>query len=127
TPPRISSTIRGGNRDRRGFRRSPSPAGRLVAADHRRDARVRPPGRARHHGGRQRSDRRAAPGARRLAPAARSGGALRCARRDRPGEEDLVARAVVLWLARGCGVDAPTPRVLLDADERYTESAAARE
>jgi len=48
-------------------------------------------------------------------------------RRDRPGEEDLVARAVVLWLARGCGVDAPSPRVLLDADERYTESAAARE
>ena len=48
-------------------------------------------------------------------------------RRDRPGEEDLVARAVVLWLARGCGVEAPSPRVLLDADERYTESAAARE
>jgi hypothetical protein len=48
-------------------------------------------------------------------------------RRDRAGEEDLVARAVVLWLARGCGVDAPSPRVLLDADERYTESAAARE
>ena len=43
-------------------------------------------------------------------------------RRDRPGEEDLVARAVVLWLARGCGVEAPSPRVLLDADERYTES-----
>jgi len=46
--------------------------------------------------------------------------------RDRPGEEDLVARAIVLWLARSCGVDAPSPQVLLDADERYTESAAAR-
>jgi len=46
-------------------------------------------------------------------------------RRDRPAEEDLVARAIVLWLARGCGVDAPSPQVLLDADEPYTESAAA--
>jgi nicotinamide mononucleotide (NMN) deamidase PncC len=45
-------------------------------------------------------------------------------RRDRPGEEDLVARAVVLWLARGCGVEAPSPQILLDADEQYTESAA---
>jgi hypothetical protein len=42
-------------------------------------------------------------------------------RRDRPAEEDLVARAVVLRLARGCGVAAPSPRVLLDADEHYTE------
>src|SRR2546426_6750391 len=46
-------------------------------------------------------------------------------RRDRAAEEDLVARAVVLCLARGCGVDAPSPRVLLDADERYAEAAAA--
>src|SRR3989442_12316559 len=46
-------------------------------------------------------------------------------RRDRPAEEDLVARAIVLCLAKGCGVDAPSPRVLLDADERYTEAAAA--
>lgn len=44
-------------------------------------------------------------------------------RRDRPAEEDLVARAIVLRLARGCGVAAPSPRVLLDADERYTEAA----
>jgi nicotinamide mononucleotide (NMN) deamidase PncC len=43
-------------------------------------------------------------------------------RRDRPGEEDVVARAIVLWLARGCGVEAPSPRILLDADERYAES-----
>lgn len=43
-------------------------------------------------------------------------------RRDRPGEEDLVARAVVLWLARACGVAAPSPRTLLEADERYAEA-----
>src|SRR3989442_7375702 len=46
-------------------------------------------------------------------------------RRDRPGEEDLVARAIVLWLAKGCGMDGPSPRSLLDADERYTEAAAS--
>jgi len=34
----------------------------------------------------------------------------------------VVARAIVLWLARGCGVEAPSPRILLDADERYAES-----
>lgn len=45
-------------------------------------------------------------------------------RRDRAGEEDLVARAIVLWLARACRVDAPSPRELLDADERYTEEPA---
>jgi nicotinic acid mononucleotide adenylyltransferase/nicotinamide mononucleotide (NMN) deamidase PncC len=44
-------------------------------------------------------------------------------RRDRPGEEDLVARAIVLWLARACKVVAPSPRVLLDADESCTESS----
>ena len=43
-------------------------------------------------------------------------------RRDRAAEEDLVARAIVLWLARGCGVDAPSPRSLLDADEHYAET-----
>jgi nicotinamide mononucleotide (NMN) deamidase PncC len=43
-------------------------------------------------------------------------------RRDRPGEEDLVARAIVLWLARACGVAAVSPRSLLDADEHYTEA-----
>ncbi len=43
-------------------------------------------------------------------------------RRDRPAEEDLVARAIVLWLARACGLDAPSPRGLLDADDRYTEA-----
>jgi hypothetical protein len=42
-------------------------------------------------------------------------------RRDRAAEEDLVARAIVLWLARACGVDAASPRVLLETDELYTE------
>jgi hypothetical protein len=42
-------------------------------------------------------------------------------RRDRAAEEDLVSRAIVLWLARGCGVVAPSPRSLLDADEHYAE------
>lgn len=46
-------------------------------------------------------------------------------RRDRAGEEDLVARAIVLWLARACGVDAPSPASLLDADETFTDGAAA--
>src|SRR5262245_32927137 len=43
-------------------------------------------------------------------------------RRDRPGEEDLVARAIVLWLGRACGVAVSSPRSLLDADERYAEA-----
>ena len=43
-------------------------------------------------------------------------------RRDRPGEEDLVAKAIVLWLARACGIAALSPRTLLDDDERYSEA-----
>jgi Cytidylyltransferase-like len=43
-------------------------------------------------------------------------------RRDRAAEEDLVARAIVLWLARACGVAAPSPRSVLDADEHYAET-----
>jgi len=46
-------------------------------------------------------------------------------RRDRAGEEDLVSRAIILWLARACGVAAPSPRSLLDADEHYAESDVA--
>src|SRR5207253_458235 len=46
-------------------------------------------------------------------------------RRDRGAEEDLVSRAIVLWLARACGIEAPSPRSLLDADERYAEAVAA--
>ena len=33
-------------------------------------------------------------------------------RRDRAAEEDLVSRAIVLWLARACGIAAPSPRSL---------------
>jgi hypothetical protein len=43
-------------------------------------------------------------------------------RRDRAAEEDLVSRAIVLWLARACGVAAPSPGSLFDADEHYAEA-----
>jgi nicotinic acid mononucleotide adenylyltransferase len=43
-------------------------------------------------------------------------------RRDRAAEEDLVSRAIILWLCRACGVAAPPPRSLLDADEHYAEA-----
>jgi len=46
-------------------------------------------------------------------------------RRDRAAEEDLVSRAIVLWLARACGVTAPPPKSLIDADEHYAETVAA--
>ena len=46
-------------------------------------------------------------------------------RRDRAGEEDLVARAIVLCLARACGVDAPSPEGLLSSDEHYSAQAVA--
>jgi Cytidylyltransferase-like len=45
-------------------------------------------------------------------------------RRDRAAEEDIVSRAIVLWLARACGIAAPSPRSLLDADEQYAETVA---
>jgi nicotinamide mononucleotide (NMN) deamidase PncC len=56
---------------------------------------------------------------------ARCTGVLAKGRRDRAAEEDLVSRAIVLWLARGCGTAAPSPRSLLDADEHYAESTVA--
>src|SRR5271169_5905867 len=46
-------------------------------------------------------------------------------RRDRAAEEDLVSRAIVLWLARACGITAPSPRSLLGADEHYAETVYA--
>src|ERR1700693_5910908 len=46
-------------------------------------------------------------------------------RRDRAAEEDLVSRAIVLWLARACGIAAPSPRSLIDADEHYVETGVA--
>ncbi|HEX3862832.1 MAG TPA: hypothetical protein VHY35_14175 [Stellaceae bacterium] len=58
---------------------------------------------------------------------ANAGGVMHCTcvlakgRRDRAAEEDLVSHAIILWLARGCGVAAPSPRSVLDADEHYAE------
>jgi cytidylyltransferase-like protein len=54
-------------------------------------------------------------------------GVLAKGRRDRAAEEDLVSRAIVLWLARACGIAAPgiaalSPRSLIDADEHYAET-----
>jgi nicotinic acid mononucleotide adenylyltransferase len=46
-------------------------------------------------------------------------------RRDRAAEEDLVSRAIVLWLAGACGVAAPSPRSLLDTDEHFAETFVA--
>jgi nicotinamide mononucleotide (NMN) deamidase PncC len=46
-------------------------------------------------------------------------------RRDRAAEEDLVSHAIVLWLARGCGIAAASPHSLLDADEHYAETVSA--
>src|SRR5215471_13917032 len=46
-------------------------------------------------------------------------------RRDRAGEEDIVACAIGLWLARACGIAAPSPKSLIDADEQYAETVAA--
>jgi nicotinamide mononucleotide (NMN) deamidase PncC len=45
-------------------------------------------------------------------------------RRDRAGEEDLVARAIVLSLARRCGIEAPSPSTLLGPGDRYSEEPA---
>ncbi len=54
-------------------------------------------------------------------------GVLAKGRRDRAAEEDLVARAIVLWLARACGIAAPSPRSLLEADEHFTQDVVATE
>jgi hypothetical protein len=52
-------------------------------------------------------------------------GVMAKGRRDRAAEEDLVARAIILWLAHACGVTAPSPRGLLDADETFAETTVA--
>jgi hypothetical protein len=44
-------------------------------------------------------------------------------RRDRPGEEDLVARVIVLCLARGCAIAATSPSSLLAPGEGYTDTS----
>ena len=52
-------------------------------------------------------------------------GVMAKGRRDRAAEEDLVSRAIVLWLAHACGIAAPSPRSLLDADEHFEETVVA--
>lgn len=52
-------------------------------------------------------------------------GVMAKGRRDRGAEEDLVSRAIVLWLASACGIGAPSPRSLLDVDEQYAETIVA--
>ena len=52
-------------------------------------------------------------------------GVMAKGRRDRAAEEDLVSRAIVLFLAHACGVAAPSPRSLLDADEHFEETVVA--
>ncbi len=54
-------------------------------------------------------------------------GVLAKGRRDRAEEEDLVSRAIVLWLAQACGLAAPSPRSLLDADEHFSEISVVPE
>jgi nicotinic acid mononucleotide adenylyltransferase len=49
-------------------------------------------------------------------------GVMAKGRRDRAAEEDLVSRAIILWLAHACGIAAPSPRSLLDADEHFAET-----
>ena len=49
-------------------------------------------------------------------------GILAKGRRDRAAEEDLVSRAIVLYLAQGCGVVGASPRSLLNADEPFEET-----
>jgi hypothetical protein len=52
-------------------------------------------------------------------------GVMAKGRRDRAAEEDLVSRAIILWLAHACGIAAPSPRTLLEADEHFAETAVA--
>jgi Cytidylyltransferase-like len=49
-------------------------------------------------------------------------GVMAKGRRDRAAEEDVVSRAIILWLARACGVAAPSPKSLLDRDESFAET-----
>jgi nicotinic acid mononucleotide adenylyltransferase len=52
-------------------------------------------------------------------------GVMAKGRRDRAAEEDVVSHAIVLWLARACGVAAPSPRSLLNGDESFAETVVA--
>jgi Cytidylyltransferase-like len=63
-----------------------------------------------------------------FANSARTGhctGVMAKGRRDRAAEEDLVSHTIVLWLAYACGIAAPSPRGLLDADEHFAEAVVA--
>lgn len=52
-------------------------------------------------------------------------GVMAKGRRDRAAEEDLVSRAIVLWLANACGIAASSPRTLLDPDEHFAATGVA--
>jgi hypothetical protein len=52
-------------------------------------------------------------------------GVMAKGRRDRATEEDLVSRAIVLWLAHACGIPAPSPKSLLNRDEHFAETVDA--
>lgn len=52
-------------------------------------------------------------------------GVMAKGRRDRAAEEDLVSRAIVLWLVHACGIAGPSPRSLLDANEHFEETVVA--
>jgi nicotinic acid mononucleotide adenylyltransferase len=53
---------------------------------------------------------------------AHSTGVMAKGQRDRAAEEALVSRAIILCLAQACGIAAPSPRSLLDADEYFAEA-----
>jgi len=52
-------------------------------------------------------------------------GVMTKGRRDRAAEEDVVSRAIILWLAHACGIAAPSPRSLLDGDETFADTEIA--
>ena len=60
-----------------------------------------------------------------LAGIAHCTGVMAKGRRGRAAEEDLVSSAIVLWLAHACGIAAPSPRTLLEADEYFADTASA--
>src|SRR5262249_21914739 len=52
-------------------------------------------------------------------------GVMAKGRRDRAAEEEVVSRAIILWLAHACGIAVPSPRSLLGEDETFAETATA--
>src|SRR5260370_191413 len=49
---------------------------------------------------------------------------LECGR-DRGAEQDVVSRGLGLWLSGACGIAAPSPKSLLEADEAFEETIVA--